>query len=56
MFPAGGHLGSDADMLDIIFKGDHPRTIVINRLIYKCLHEEMPINDSHLGCRSGRIL
>ena len=28
MFPAVGHLGSDADMLDIIFKGDHPRTIV----------------------------
>ena len=23
MFPAGGHLGSDADMLDIVFKGDH---------------------------------
>ena len=28
MFPAGGHLGSESDMLDTIFKGDHQRTIV----------------------------
>ena len=25
----------------------------INRLIYICLQEEMPTNDSHLGYRSG---
>ena len=28
MFPAGGHLGLRADMSDIIFKWDHPTTIV----------------------------
>ena len=28
MFPTGGHLGLRADMSDIIFKWDHPTTIV----------------------------
>ena len=28
MFPAGGHLGSDPDLLDTILKGNYPRTIV----------------------------
>ena len=29
MFPAGGHHGCDADLLDTIFKGGRPRTMVI---------------------------
>jgi hypothetical protein len=28
MFPTGGHNGCDADLIDTIFKGDHPRTMV----------------------------
>ena len=28
MFPAGGHNGCDEDLIGIIFKGDHPRTMV----------------------------
>ena len=28
MFTAGGHLGSDPDLPDTIWKGDYPRTIV----------------------------
>jgi len=28
MFPAGGHHGCDADLLDTTIKGDHPRTMM----------------------------
>jgi hypothetical protein len=28
MFPTGGHNGCDADLIDTIFKGDYPRTMV----------------------------
>ena len=33
MFPAGGHHGCDADLLETIFKGGRPRTMVIKLVL-----------------------